>query len=112
MNEYKKEGLLLKATDINLKYDTRQILRDVNFEILDIVRPGLIQGQVVSLIGRSGIGKTQLFRILSGLLKPTSGTVTIGADQKPVKAGQVGVVPQNYILFNHRTIYNNLALGL
>ncbi len=112
MIEYKKEGLLLKATDINLKYDTRQILRDVNFEIFDIHRPGVIQGQVVSLIGRSGIGKTQLFRILAGLIKPTSGTVTIGLEQKPVQAGEVGVVPQNYILFNHRTIYSNLRIGL
>jgi ABC-type nitrate/sulfonate/bicarbonate transport system ATPase subunit len=112
MNSYKKEALLLKAANINLKYDTRQILRDVNFEIYDVVRPGIVTGQVVSLIGRSGIGKTQLFRILSGLLTPTSGTVTIGVDQKPVKAGEVGVVPQNYLLFNHRTIYNNLALGL
>ena len=112
MNTYKKEGLLLKATDISLKYDTRQILRDVNFEIFDVKRPNILQGQVVSLIGRSGIGKTQLFKILAGLIKPTSGTVTIGLDQQPVKAGEVGVIPQNYILFNHRTIYNNLRIGL
>ena len=112
MNEYKKEGLLLKATNINLQYDTRQILRDVNFEIFDIHRPGMVQGQIVSLIGRSGIGKTQLFRILAGLINPTSGTVTIGLDQKPVHAGMVGVVPQNYILFNHRTILSNLKIGL
>lgn len=112
MADYKKAGLLLKASNINLRYDTRQILRDVSFEILDIQRPGVIQGQVVSLIGRSGIGKTQLFKILAGLIQPNSGTVTIGPDQKPVHAGQVGVIPQNYILFNHRTIYNNLRIGL
>ena len=112
MTGYKKEGLLLKATNINLKYDSRQILRDVNFEILDIHRDGMIQGQVISLIGRSGIGKTQLFKILAGLIPPTSGTVTIGAQQKPVVAGEVGMIPQNYILFNHRTIYNNLRIGL
>ncbi len=112
MNSYKKGPLLLKAKDINLKYDDRQILRDVNFEILDIHREGVVQGQVISLIGRSGIGKTQLFKILAGLIKPNSGTVTIGVEQKPVQPGQVGVIPQNYILFNHRTIYNNLRIGL
>lgn len=112
MVEYTKGKLLLKATNINLKYDTRQILRDVNLEIFDIHRPDVIQGQVVSLIGRSGIGKTQLFKILAGLLQPTSGTILIGEHQKPVVAGEVGIVPQNYILFNHRTIYNNLRLGL
>ena len=112
MIQYTKGKLLLKASGINLKYDDRQILRDVNFEILDINRPDVVQGQVVSLIGRSGIGKTQLFKILAGLIQPTSGSVTIGVDQRPVEAGEVGVIPQNYILFNHRTIYNNLKLGL
>jgi len=112
MENYKKEGLLLKASNISLKYDNKQILRDVNFEIFDVQRPGMVQGQVVSLIGRSGIGKTQLFRILAGLITPTTGSVTIGSNQKPVKAGEVGVVPQNYILFNHRTIFNNLKIGL
>ncbi len=112
MMEYKKEKLLLKASGINLKYDTRQILRDVNFEVFNVTRPNVIQGQVISLIGRSGIGKTQLFKILSGLIQPTSGTVLIGEEQRPVVAGEVGVIPQNYILFKHRSIYNNLKIGL
>lgn len=112
MFEYTIKDLLLKASGINLKYDTKQILRDVNFEIHDIHRPDVTQGQVISLIGRSGIGKTQLFKILAGMVKPTSGTVTLGVDQKPVKAGEVGMIPQNYILFNHRTIYSNLRIGL
>jgi ABC-type nitrate/sulfonate/bicarbonate transport system ATPase subunit len=112
MIAYTKEKLLLKASNINLVYDTRQILRDVNLQIFDIHRPDCVQGQVVSLIGRSGIGKTQLFKILAGLITPTSGSVTIGEAQTPVKAGEVGVIPQNYMLFNHRTIYNNLKIGL
>jgi ABC-type nitrate/sulfonate/bicarbonate transport system ATPase subunit len=70
------------------------------------------QGQIVSLVGRSGIGKTQLFKILAGLLVPNSGSVNIDTDLHPVKAGEVGVVPQNYILFNHRSILDNLKLGL
>jgi ABC-type nitrate/sulfonate/bicarbonate transport system ATPase subunit len=88
------------------------VLRDISFEISDIVRQGVTQGQIVSLVGRSGIGKTCLFRILAGLIKPTSGTVMIDHDQHPVRAGDVGVVYQNYILFNHRTIYDNLRLSL
>jgi len=108
---YKKEQIIFKAENICLTYD-RPILRDVSFEIRDITRPNVSQGQVVSLIGRSGIGKTQLFKILSGLLAPKSGTVRIGSDLHPVVAGEVGIVPQNYILFNHRSIFNNLSLGL
>ena len=108
---YKKEEVILKVENVNLTFD-RPILRDINFEVHNIIRPGVQQGQVVSLIGRSGIGKTQLFKILSGLLQPQSGTVKIDSDLHPVVAGEVGIVPQNYILFNHRSILDNLKIGL
>ncbi|HEX8549084.1 MAG TPA: ATP-binding cassette domain-containing protein [Cytophagaceae bacterium] len=104
--------LILKVENVNLHYGDKQILRDINFDIHNIKRPNMEQGQVVSLIGRSGIGKTQLFKILSGLMRPTSGKVSIDVDQHPVIPGEVGIVPQNYILFNHRTIYHNLLIGL
>ena len=112
MLQYQKNELLLRATDISLKYDDKQILQNVNFEIHDITRPNVTQGQVVSLIGRSGIGKTQLFKIIAGLITPTTGNIKIGKDQHDVVAGEVGVIPQNYILFNHRSIYTNLKIGL
>ena len=109
---YKKEGLLLKVENVSLSYDNRPILQNINFEIYDIVRPNMTQGQVVSVIGRSGIGKTQLFKILSGLKKPDTGFVKIGANLHPVQAGDVGVIPQNYLLFNHRSIKDNLRIAL
>jgi ABC-type nitrate/sulfonate/bicarbonate transport system ATPase subunit len=112
MNAYSKNKVLLSAENIHLQYGEKKILRDVNFQVHDIQREGVQQGQVVALIGRSGIGKTQLFKTLSGLIQPTEGVVRIGEDQHPVKAGQVGIVPQNYILFNHRSIYRNLRIGL
>ncbi|MEP6845257.1 MAG: ATP-binding cassette domain-containing protein [Panacibacter sp.] len=105
-----KKDTLLKAENINLSYDDKVILRDINFCIKDIVRPGMQQGQVVSLIGRSGIGKTQLFKILSGLQQPTSGTVKIHNDET-VKAGDMGVIFQNYYLFEWRTVFQSLMLA-
>ena len=75
MTPHTKKDVLLQTENVSLSYDGKCILRDINFCIRDIVRPGLQQGQVVSLVGRSGMGKTQLFRILSGLQKPNSGTV-------------------------------------
>ena len=111
VKQYQKKETLLKVSNVSLKYDAL-VLRDISFEIRDIVRDDVTQGQIVSLVGRSGIGKTCLFRILAGLIKPTSGTVTIDHDQHPVRAGDVGVVYQNYILFNHRTIFDNLRLSL
>jgi ABC-type nitrate/sulfonate/bicarbonate transport system ATPase subunit len=108
---YTKNEVLLDVKDVSLSYD-KPILRDVNLTIHNIVRPGLDQGQVVSLIGRSGVGKTQLFRILAGLIQPDTGTIMIGVEQQAVEAGQVGIVPQNYLLFNHRSIYDNLRLAM
>ena len=108
---YSKQEVLIDVKDVNLSYD-KQILRDINFKIHNIVRPDISQGQVISLIGRSGIGKTQLFKILAGLIQPNTGSVLIGLDQHPVVAGEVGIVSQNYILFNHRTVFENLRLAM
>jgi ABC-type nitrate/sulfonate/bicarbonate transport system ATPase subunit len=109
MTEHIKAEVVLKADHVGLTYD-RTILRDINFCIRNIVRPGLLQGQVVSLVGRSGIGKTQLFKILSGLQQPTAGQVSIH-DNKPVKAGDMGVIFQNYYLFEWRTVHQSLMLA-
>ena len=109
--KYSKNELLIDVKDVSIAYD-KLILRDINFSIHNIVRPEVSQGQVISLIGRSGIGKTQLFKILAGLIQPSTGTVKVGIDQHPVVAGEVGIVAQNYILFNHRSVYDNLRLAM
>lgn len=110
MTTFSRTKTLLTANDVRLMYDNKVILRDINFCIKDIVRPEMQQGQVVSLIGRSGIGKTQLFKILSGLQQPSSGKVTINEGQT-VKAGDMGVIFQNYYLFEWRTVYQSLLLA-
>jgi len=102
---------LLKIDHVGLSYDGKVILRDVNAEIRDIIREGRTQGQVVGFLGPSGIGKTQLFRIVAGLNHPTSGQVLVNSTLTPVKAGMVGVVAQNYPLFENRTIFSNLMLA-
>ena len=105
-----KDQTLLEASDIGLSYGNNVILRDINFCIKDIKRPGMEQGQVISLIGRSGIGKTQLFKILSGLQQPSDGSVTINGNQT-VKPGDMGVIFQNYYLFEWRTVHQSLMLA-
>jgi len=110
MTPYRKTEVLLKAENLNLSLGGKPILHDINFSIKNIVRPGVLQGQVVTLIGRSGIGKTQLFRILSGLQKPSSGHITIN-NNKTVEAGDMGVIFQNYYLFEWRTVYSSLMMA-
>jgi polar amino acid transport system ATP-binding protein/sulfate transport system ATP-binding protein len=88
-----------------------RILDGVDFTIKNVVRPDVTQGQVVGLLGPSGIGKTQLFRILAGLNPPDKGEVLIGDPGEPVRAGRVGVVAQHYPLFAHRTVLDNLVVA-
>ena len=109
--EYEVKEQILKIDRVNLKLGGKQILRDVNADVRNIHRDTVQQGQVIGLLGPSGMGKTQLFRILSGLNMPDSGTVYVTEKMVPVKAGMVGVVAQNYPLFNHRTIMSNLIVA-
>lgn len=110
--DYTKEELILSVKEVSLTYDTKPILNGVNIDIHNITRPGLVQGQIVSIVGRSGCGKSSLFKLLAGYNKPNTGEINVGADQHPVNIGEMGVVPQDYPLFNHRTVFENLALAL
>jgi polar amino acid transport system ATP-binding protein/sulfate transport system ATP-binding protein len=89
----------------------KPVLHNLNLEIKNLVRPGLTQGQVVALLGPSGVGKTTLFRILAGLDVPDSGSVLIKQEGIPVQRGMVGVVAQHYPLFRHRTVLGNLTVA-
>jgi polar amino acid transport system ATP-binding protein/sulfate transport system ATP-binding protein len=111
METYSYGQTLLKIENVSLEYDGRPILKNVNAEIRDITRPGKVTGQIVGFLGPSGIGKTQLFRIIAGLNKPTTGRVTIKGMDRSVEPGEVGVVAQSYPLFEHRTVFSNLMLA-
>src|SRR5205823_8209099 len=111
MPSYTYGKTLLKVDDVSLEYDGRPILKHVSAEIRDIICTDHVQGQVVGFLGPSGIGKTQLFRIIAGLNHPTSGQVLCGSAMAPVQPGMVGVVAQSYPLFENRTIFSNLMLA-
>ena len=110
---YESKETLIAAKNIHVRYGEKVVLRGVNVEIKNYVRPNsdISQGQVIALLAPSGMGKTQLFRCIAGLQKPTEGEVLLTADNTPVKPGMVGVVPQNYPLFPWRTVLGNLKLA-
>jgi len=101
---------LLTIDNVCVHHD-RPILQGVSGHVDNIRRNGLQQGQVVSLLGPSGIGKSQLFRCIAGLQRPTSGSVRLNGHQREVQPGEVGVVAQHYPLFNHRSVWGNLMLA-
>lgn len=101
---------LVHVDNVNVHY-TSPILRDLSLEIKNVTRPGMTQGQVVGLLAPSGMGKTQLFRCIAGLKVPDSGGVFLNGSATSVKAGEVGVVAQNYPLFAHLTVMTNMMLA-
>lgn len=107
---YEVKDTLIRIENVSLVFDGKPILNQVNAEVKDIVRPGCITGQIVGLLGPSGVGKTQLGRILTGLQAPTTGSIKIGPKGTPVQYGTVGFVAQNYPLLRHRTIAGNLIV--
>jgi polar amino acid transport system ATP-binding protein/sulfate transport system ATP-binding protein len=102
---------ILKAENVWLTLGGNLILRDVDVELRDVRRPGKVTGQVVGLLGPSGIGKTRFFRIMAGLDAPDRGRVLVGEKLVPVERGMVGVVAQRYTLFQHRTVLGNLLVA-
>jgi NitT/TauT family transport system ATP-binding protein len=81
-------------------------LQDINLE--------LQHGEFVSLIGPSGCGKSTLLRVIGDLIQPTSGTVTVnGKTARRARAdGDYGIVFQDAVLFDWRTVAKNIALPL
>ncbi len=72
-------------------------------------------GELVALLGPSGCGKTTLLRIVAGFVQQTSGKVVVGGrriDELPPAQRDIGIVFQNYALFPHMTVAQNVAYGL
>ncbi|MDF1790439.1 MAG: ABC transporter ATP-binding protein [Thalassobaculaceae bacterium] len=73
------------------------------------------EGDFVTLLGPSGCGKTTNLRMIAGLLDPTEGEILIGGkrvNDLPIHKRNLGIVFQNYALFPHKSVADNVAFGL
>ena len=100
---------LLKVDNIHVYYGAIHAIKGISFEV-----PA---GKIVTLIGANGAGKTTTLRTLSGLKRPTTGTITLdGADitrlsaQERVRRG-MSQVPEGRRIFPEMTVLENLELG-
>ena len=100
---------MLKVENLSVHYGMIQAVRDVSFEVNE--------GEVVSLIGANGAGKTTILRTLSGLVRPSAGKIQfLGKEiqklpaQKIVAAG-LSQVPEGRHVFPGLTVMENLEMG-
>ena len=92
---------------LNKKYDEVHAVKDVNLEIRD--------KEFMVLVGPSGCGKTTTLRMIAGLETITSGQIVIGdtvVNELPPMDRDIAMVFQNYALYPHMSVYDNMAFGL
>ncbi|PWF21794.1 amino acid ABC transporter ATP-binding protein [Corticimicrobacter populi] len=103
---------LVSLRDIHLSFGSNEVLKGIDIDIQ--------RGQAVSIIGPSGSGKSTILRCITGLIRPQSGQIRVGAtqvDQLHTEAElialrqRVGFVFQQYNLFPHLTVLQNLTLA-
>ncbi|CAI0847340.1 ABC transporter ATP-binding protein [Serratia proteamaculans] len=91
----------IQVRDLTLRFGQQVIFDRLSFDIAG--------GSFVTLLGASGAGKTSLLKIITGLAKPTAGTV-IGSDGQPI-AGRIAYMGQKDLLYPWLTIDQNISLG-
>ena len=100
---------MLKVENLSVHYGMIQAVRDVSFEVNE--------GEVVSLIGANGAGKTTILRTLSGLVRPSSGKIEFLGQEiqkmpaQKIVAGGLPQVPEGRHVFPGLTVMENLEMG-
>lgn len=97
---------------VQLKGVIKQFGNVVAVQKLDLV---FEEGSLVTLLGPSGCGKTTILRMIAGLETPTEGDIYIKGkrvNDVPIHKRNLGMIFQNYALFPHKTIFDNVAFGL
>jgi len=100
---------MLKINDIVVHYDVIEAIKGASFEVN--------QGEIVSLIGANGAGKTTILNTISGLIKPTSGDVLYkekpitNASTRDIVASGISQVPEGRRIFSGMSVQENLDMG-
>lgn len=105
--------MFLEMENISFKYNgsDKYVLKDFNFSVE--------KGEIVSIVGLSGSGKSTVIRLIAGLEMPSAGSISINGrsfcDRYTFVAPEkrkIGMVFQDYALFPHFTVYENVAFGI
>lgn len=96
--------MILQAEHITKAYGDNQVLQDISIH--------LEEGELVCVLGVSGVGKTTLFNILSGLVLPDRGQILLENEDVTGKTGNLSYMLQKDLLLQHKTVLDNVALPL
>ena len=95
---------LLRVENVSHRFKTKKeyTIKDISFSVE--------KGETVSILGTSGVGKTTLFQIISGLMPPQEGRIFLNADDITGESGHFGYMLQKDLLLAHKTIEENVVL--
>lgn len=96
--------MMLTAEHITKHYDGHPVIEDISIR--------LKEGELVCLLGVSGVGKTTLFNVISGLSRPDTGRVLLKGEDITGQAGHISYMLQKDLLLPYRTVLDNVALPL
>ena len=94
----------LEVKGVTKSFEGRTVIKDI-----DLV---LENGELVCLLGASGVGKTTLFNIISGLIRPDSGSVWLDGEEITGQPGKISYMLQKDMLLPYKTVLDNVALPL
>ena len=102
---------MLRLKNLSLKFDESQVIHNISFDVAE--------GELVCLLGPSGSGKTTTLRLIAGFEKPENGSIqlngeTVSSKKKILRPQKrnVGFLFQDYALFPHLTVAENISYGL
>ena len=101
------QDIVMELKSINKFFGTHQVIHNLSFQVK--------KGDFVTLLGPSGCGKTTILRMIAGFYEPDSGEIHLAGRQIeriPPYARNTAMVFQEYALFPHMTVYENVSYGL
>ena len=93
---------ILEVKNLSYSFGNNPILKDINIHVNE--------NEIIAIVGSSGVGKSTLFNLIAGVLKKQTGEITINGSDDYI--GKVAYMLQKDLLFEHKTIINNVILPL